>query len=291
MNYRHSFHAGNFADVVKHIVLMRIVRYLQQKDAPIRIIDTHAGGGLYDLTGAEATRSGEWRDGIARLREAFDAPPDARLNTAAREIIAPYLDAVRSFNASDSVKVYPGSPALMQSWLRRDDRLILCELEPSTLVALRRGLRKDRRVKTIEIDGWTALSAYIPPKERRGLVLIDPPFEQPNEYPRLADALCEAFRKWPGGSYLAWYPVKDPRDTKSFIKRLMQHGIDKMLRMEVMIAPHTETTRLRGTGLLAINPPWTLEAEMKIVLPALAGLFAPPGKGEVILDRLAASGR
>lgn len=287
MNYRHTFHAGNFADVVKHIVLMRIVRYLQQKDAPIRIIDTHAGSGLYDLTSPEATRGSEWREGIARLRETFDAG----FNDDARAIIAPYLDAVRSFNAPDALKTYPGSPALLQSWLRRDDRLILCELEPSTLVALRRSLRKDSRVKTIEIDGWTALSAYIPPKERRGLVLIDPPFEQPNEYQRLADALSEAFRKWPSGCYLAWYPIKDPRDTKSFIKRLMQHGIEKMLRMELIIAPHTQTPRLRGTGLLAINPPWTLEAEMKIVFPALASLFTPSGKGEVILERLTAPDR
>jgi len=283
MNYRHAFHAGNFADVVKHAVLARIVAYLQQKDTPIRIIDTHAGGGLYDLQGAEAVRSGEWREGIARVLDTdFDA--------AARDLVAPYLDAVRSFNPG-RLKTYPGSPALLRHWLRRNDRLIACELESSAFGALDRSLRGDHRCKAIEIDGWTALSAYIPPKERRGLVLIDPPFEQPDEYGRLAAALGDAWRKWPTGSYLAWYPIKEPSDITSFIKKLLQHGIRKMLRMELIVAAPTDTTRLRGSGLIAINPPWTLERESKILLPALARVFAPAGKGAVIVEPLASQSR
>jgi 23S rRNA (adenine2030-N6)-methyltransferase len=277
MNYRHAFHAGNFADVVKHAVLARIVGYLQQKDAPIRIIDTHAGGGLYDLQGEEASRSGEWRDGIARV-------VDAQLDPAARDLIAPYLDAVKSFNPG-RLKTYPGSPALMRTWLRRNDRLIACELEPSAIAALNRALRGDNRCKVIEIDGWTALTAYIPPKERRGLVLIDPPFEEPNEYARLAAALGAAWRKWPTGSYLAWYPVKDPKDVTGFLKKLLQHGIEKMLRLELVVAAPTETARLRGTGMIAINPPWTLAQEMNILLPALAKIFAG-GAGSTIIAPL-----
>jgi len=283
MNYRHAFHAGNFADVVKHAVLARIVRYLQQKDTPIRIIDTHAGGGRYDLTGEEASRSGEWQTGIARALEADFDPP-------ARDLIAPYLDAVRSFNPG-RLKTYPGSPALLRSWLRHDDRLIACELEPSAIAALNRSLRGDHRCKVIEIDGWTALTAYIPPKERRGLVLVDPPFEEPNEYVRLAAALGDAWRKWPTGSYLAWYPIKDTKDVTGFIKKMLQHGIEKMLRMELVVAAPRDTTRLRGSGLIAINPPWTLEREMKILLPALAKILAPTGKGASMVEPLSSQSR
>lgn len=284
MNYRHAFHAGNFADVVKHAVLARIVLYMQQKDAPIRMIDTHAGGGLYDLHGEEANRSGEWKDGIARLL-------DANLESAARDLLAPYLDAVRSFNPGNRIKVYPGSPALIRHWLRRDDRLIACELEPAAIASLNRSLRGDNRCKSIEIDGWTALSAYIPPRERRGVVLIDPPFEQPNEYTRLAAALGDAWRKWPTGSFLAWYPVKDPKEISAFIKKMLQHGIEKMLRVELIVASPTETTRLRGTGLIAINPPWTLARDMKMLLPALANVFAPGGKGATIVEPLSSQSR
>jgi 23S rRNA (adenine2030-N6)-methyltransferase len=280
MNYRHAFHAGNFADVAKHAVLARCIQYLQQKDAPVRLLDTHAGGGMYDLQGEEARRGGEWQEGIARVM-------DADFDPAARDLIAPYLDAVRSFNPG-RLKTYPGSPALMRHWLRRDDRLIACELEPSAIAVLNRTLRGDPRCKVIEIDGWTALTAYIPPKERRGLVLIDPPFEAPDEYTRLASALGDAWRKWPTGSYLAWYPVKDPKDVTGFIKKLLQHGIEKMLRMELIVAAPTETTRLRGTGLIAINPPWTLSRDMKILLPALTRLFAPAGKGAAIVEPLSA---
>jgi 23S rRNA (adenine2030-N6)-methyltransferase len=283
MNYRHAFHAGNFADVVKHATLARIVHYLQQKEAPIRVIDTHAGSGIYDLQGGEASRSGEWRDGIARVLDADFDPP-------ARDLIAPYLDAVRGFNPG-RLKTYPGSPSLLRTWLRPNDRLIACELETSAFGALGRCLRSDNRCKAIEIDGWTALTAYIPPKERRGLVLIDPPFEETNEYLRLAAALGEAWRKWPSGSFLAWYPIKNPQDISAFIKKMLQHGIEKMLRMELVVAAPTETTRLRGTGLIAINPPWTLAREMKVLLPALAKVFAPPGKGATIVEPLSSQSR
>lgn len=281
MNYRHAFHAGNFADVVKHAVLARIVRYLQQKQTPIRLIDTHAGAALYDLQGEEARRSGEWREGIARVLDATFTPETDML-------LAPYRDAVRSFNPDGRLSTYPGSPALLQRWLRPQDRLIACELAPAAADALARNMPRDRRVKVIAIDGWTALTAYIPPKERRGLVLIDPPFEERGEYVRLAEALGAAWRKWPGGSYLAWYPVKDPNDIARLRKRLLQYGIDKMLRLELNVAAPTETTRLRGSGLIAVNPPYTLMQEMNLLLPALAGHLAGAGKGQVIVEPLAA---
>jgi 23S rRNA (adenine2030-N6)-methyltransferase len=282
MNYRHAFHAGNFADVLKHVVLTRILVHLRKKDSPFRVIDTHAGAAVYDLTGPEAARSGEWRDGIGRII-------DADLGAAA-SVLEPYLAAIRAANTDGRLTRYPGSPALVASFLRQDDRLIACELEPKAATALARQMRKDARVKTIEIDGWTALAAYIPPKERRGLVLIDPPFEQPGEFDRLANSLVNATRKWPDGNYLAWYPVKDARDAAAFARKLAEGGIAKALRIELNLAD-SGAEGLRGSGLIAINPPWTLEQELRVVLPALAQALAKGRPGRVVLQPLGGPSR
>lgn len=277
MNYRHAFHAGNFADVVKHAILHRIVTHLRKKETPFRVIDTHAGAGLYDLTGAEATRSPEWRDGVAGI---LDTP----LAEPADELIAGYLDAVRTRNSTGSLSAYPGSPALVQSWLRDHDRLIACELEPQAAAALQRNLRGDRRVKTIAIDGWTALSAYIPPKERRGLVLIDPPYEQPDEHARLADALSRALRKWPTGIFLVWYPLKD-RKTTGFMHALRDDKI-AALRAEFVVTAAPDSTRLHGSGQIIVNPPWPLAAELRVLLPALAQVLAPGVRNAVRITQI-----
>jgi len=263
MNYRHAFHAGNFADVVKHAVLCRILLHLRDKPAAFRVIDSHAGAGRYELTGPEASRTGEWRDGIERLLQADLAP-------RARALLAPYLDAVAALNPGGQLAVYPGSPALVQALLRPQDRLIACELEPQAAAALERQLRGDRRAKAIAIDGWTALAAYVPPVERRGLVLIDPPFEQPDEFSRMVQGLATAHRKWATGGYLLWYPIKDPAEVAAFARRLARSGIRRMLRMELISAPAAPDGGLRGCGLIAVNPPWTLYDELKILLPGLA---------------------
>lgn len=280
MNYRHAFHAGNFADVVKHAVLARILLHLRQKPAPFRVIDTHAGSGVYDLAGLEAGRGGEWRDGINRLLTAALAPK-------IRDLLAPYLDTVAAFNEAGRLTCYPGSPALARHWLRAQDRLIACELEPTATAALARNLRGDPRIKALSIDGWTALSAYLPPKERRGIVLIDPPFEQPAEAARLAEGLAIAHRKWATGIYLAWYPIKDASENAAFARRIARLGIAKILRAELTVAAEPATNRLRGTGLLAINPPWTLAGELASLLPALAPVLSSDGRGESRVDWLA----
>lgn len=281
MNYRHAFHAGNFADVVKHAILSRIIDHLLKKESPFRVIDTHAGAGLYDLTAPEAVRNPEWRDGIGRLL-------DATIDPAAQDLLSDYLAAVRASNPDGKITRYPGSPALVRSWLRRSDRLVACELEPSAAKALSNNLRRDRRIRVIEIDGWTALSAYIPPKERRGLVLIDPPYEQPDEFSRLAASLQAAFQKWPTGIFFAWYPIKDERDNAAFAHDLKKRSITNMLRAELTIAPASSDGKLRGGGHLIVNPPWTLEQDLKILLPALAKIFAGGVKGAVRLDWLGA---
>jgi 23S rRNA (adenine2030-N6)-methyltransferase len=283
VNYRHSFHAGNFADVFKHAVLCRILHYLRAKLAAFRVIDTHAGAGLYDLAGPEASRGGEWHDGIERLLAAPLAAPVAAL-------LAPYLEVMAALNERGQLKTYPGSPALARAWLRPQDRLIACEIEPKAGAALRQNLRGDIRIKTLEIDGWTALGAYVPPKERRGLVLVDPPFEQDGDFFRLAHGLAAAHRKWATGIYALWYPIKGRSEPDAFAKALRRAGIGKMLRAELMVAPLSDPTRLNGCGLILVNPPWTLQSELSVLLPALAGILGHDGKGTFRLDWLTREG-
>jgi 23S rRNA (adenine2030-N6)-methyltransferase len=280
MNYRHAFHAGNFADVVKHAVLARILVHLGEKPQPFRVIDTHAGAGLYDLAGPDASRTGEWRAGIGRL-VAASLPPSVRA------LVAPYLDVVTKLNRGGELRHYPGSPLVALSLMRRQDRLLACELEPGAAAALRTNLHADKRAKAIAIDGFMALNAYVPPKERRGLVLIDPPFEQPNEFERLAQSLIEAHRKWATGIYVAWYPRKDLIAVKGLINQIKQSGIPKVLRAELDLGG--EQTRLVGTGLLIINPPWRLEEELALLLPALADALAQEQKPRLRLEALTSS--
>ena len=280
MNYRHAFHAGSFADVHKHAVLARILHYLREKQAPFRVIDTHAGAGLYDLAGPEAQRSGEWRDGIARLMAAsFPQPVTA--------LLAPYLEVIGALNERGRLTTYPGSPALARAFLRPQDRLTACELEPQAAAALERNLRGDTRIKTVAIDGWTALSAYLPPKERRGLVLVDPPFEQDSDFAQLANGLALAHRKWATGIYMLWYPIKGRSAPDALAKRLRRLGIAKLLRSELTVAPLSDPSRLNGSGVIVVNPPWTLEKELAVLLPALADLLRREGKGGHRLDWLA----
>jgi 23S rRNA (adenine2030-N6)-methyltransferase len=263
MNYRHAFHAGNFADVFKHIIIARILTHLREKVAPFRVIDTHAGDGLYDLSGDEAGRTGEWHDGIGRLMNAL-LPADAA------ELVAPYLGAVRAFNPVSGPRHYPGSPLLTRHLLRPQDRLIACELEPRAAAALSRHLRGTPEAKVLTIDGWIALNAYLPPKERRGLVIIDPPFEQPDEFTRLADVVTAAWRKWPTGIYLMWYPVKDREAPDRFIRRLGRAAITKCLRAELAVASPRPDGGLSACGIAVVNPPWKLAAEIRTFVPPVA---------------------
>jgi 23S rRNA (adenine2030-N6)-methyltransferase len=283
LNYRHAFHAGSFADVFKHAVLCRMLHYLRRKPAPFRVIDTHAGAGLYDLAGPEAARGGEWHDGIERILAAQLAAPIA-------ELLAPYLEVVAALNERGRLKLYPGSPALARAWLRPQDRLIACELEAQAAAALARNLKGDVRIKTIALDGWTALSAYVPPKERRGLVLVDPPFEEDNDFSQLARGLGLAHRKWATGIYAFWYPIKGRSAPDMLAKRLRRLDIPKILRAELIVAPLSDPTRLNGCGLILVNPPHTLEHELSTLLPALAGLLGRACKGQFTLDWLAGEG-
>jgi 23S rRNA (adenine2030-N6)-methyltransferase len=274
MNYRHIFHAGNFADVFKHAVLARILVHLCEKPQPFRVIDTHAGTGLYDLEGTQASRTEEWRDGIGRFME---RPPTGD----AAALLSPYFDAIAAVNSDGGLKHYPGSPQVALSLMRQQDRLTACELEPKAAAALASHLRKDKRAKAIEIDGWQALNAYLPPPERRGLVVVDPPFEDRDEFENLAKGLELAHRKWASGIFLLWYPIKG-EGASAFMRRLRKLGIPKILRAEL----HVKSSRadvFSGSGLAVINPPWKLADELKVMLPALQAVLSQgPGSRTVI---------
>jgi 23S rRNA (adenine2030-N6)-methyltransferase len=283
MNYRHAFHAGGFADVIKHIVLVRMLTYLQDKQAAFRVIDSHAGAGVYDLTGEEASRGGEWLTGIARIMQ-------ARFSEATMPLMKPYLDIVRAFNPKPAqLKTYPGSPLIARSLLRPQDRLTACEVEPKARKRLIDALRRDTQARVVDLDGWTALPAFVPPKERRGLVLIDPPYEQKDEFERLAEGFAEAFAKWPTGSYLLWYPVKSRRATDELARHVAQaighaRPPGKCLRLEFSVAPQTAGAGLTSAGLLIVNPPWTLIGELKAILPELEKPLGQGGAGRFRLE-------
>ncbi|MCA1456214.1 23S rRNA (adenine(2030)-N(6))-methyltransferase RlmJ [Bradyrhizobium sp. BRP22] len=282
MNYRHAFHAGGFADVIKHIVLVRILLYLQEKPAALRVIDTHAGAGLYDLTSDEARRGGEWLTGIARLMQ-------ARFSKEALPLVLPYLDIVRAFSPPGELKAYPGSPLIARALLRPQDRLTACELEPAARKHLIDALRRDAQARVVDLDGWTALPAFVPPKERRGMVLIDPPFEAKDEFERLAQGFSEAFAKWPTGSYLMWYPAKSRRVTDDLARHVASETgkskpAGKCLRLEFSVAPREADSGLVSTGLLIVNPPWTLTGELKTILPELEKPLGQGGAGRFRLE-------
>jgi 23S rRNA (adenine2030-N6)-methyltransferase len=282
MNYRHAFHAGGFADVIKHIVLVRMLTYLQDKAAAFRVIDTHAGAGLYDLTSDEAQRGGEWLTGIARLMQ-------ARFSETTLPLLKPYLDIVRAFNPQAALKAYPGSPLIARALLRPQDRLTACEVEPKARKSLIDALRRDTQARVVDLDGWMALPAFVPPNERRGLVLIDPPYEQKDEFERLAGGFAEAFTKWPTGSYLLWYPVKSRRATDNLARHVAELAgtvapAGKCLRLEFSVAPQSAGTALTSAGLLIVNPPWTLAGELKAILPELEKPLGQGGAGRFRLE-------
>jgi 23S rRNA (adenine2030-N6)-methyltransferase len=271
MNYRHAYHAGNFADVVKHAVLALVIAYLKLKPAPFRVIDTHAGIGVYDLASEVAQKTGEWREGIGRVME-------ARFSPAAAAMLAPYLDVVRRLNGRGPLARYPGSPLLARELLRSNDRLVVNELHPEDQSELQRLFARDGQVKVMALDGWTALKALLPPPERRGVTLIDPAFEQTGELDRLVDGLQEAVRRFANGTYLLWYPIKEAKSVAAFRNRLGDLRLPKVTAIEVMIRGPEDETRLNGAGLVAVNAPFTLGASLRVLLPELAGALAQ-GKG------------
>jgi 23S rRNA (adenine2030-N6)-methyltransferase len=276
VNYRHAFHAGNFADVFKHVLLTRILVYLARKDAPFRVIDTHAGEGEYDLQSDEAIRGGEWRDGIGRLGDLTD------VDEAARDLLKPYFDIVGQLTPESLPPIYPGSPRIIEALMRPQDRATFCELHPDSFAELRGNFRGDERIACLHLDGYTGLKAGVPPKERRGLVLVDPPYERANELDLAWAALAAAHTKWPTGIYALWYPVKDIRAIAALAKEIMQSGVRRVLRLELAVDEVTSGGKLARTGLILINPPYVLDEEASLLLPVLAQKLAQSPRAEAM---------
>lgn len=266
MNYRHIYHAGNFADVLKHAVLARILVYLQKKEKAYRALDTHAGIGLYDLSSEEAQKTGEWQEGIGRL-----IGPDAEpLPQAVETILEPYLDVIKQLNAKGGLTAYPGSPELIQTLSREQDRFTFIEKHPEDAKTLRDSVGRDNRAFIRNDDGWHALKADLPPKERRGVVLVDAPFEELDEYTRLIHFFLQGHKRWSTGTYCLWYPIKARRDVENAAEFIKEAGIENVLRADLYIHRLDTAKRLNGTGLFIINPPYTLYNDLKTLLPFLA---------------------
>lgn len=265
MNYRHAFHAGNFADVFKHAVLLALLDALTAKDKPLCYLDTHAGAGMYALDEARAEKTGEWRDGIGRVLAAPSLPEPLRR----------YAQAIRSFNTDGALRVYPGSPALAAHALRKSDRLVLCEMQDEEAAILRENFRADKRVHVHRRDGYAAMNALLPPAERRGLVLVDPPFEQQAEEFRVIEtALQTAHSRWPTGVYAVWYPIKQRAAIAPFQRWLGAREWNNVIMAELLVQPDDSPLRLNGCGMAIVNTPWQFDATLAKLLPALKDLLA-----------------
>jgi 23S rRNA (adenine2030-N6)-methyltransferase len=267
MNYRHAYHAGNFADVHKHATLTLLLAHLRGKDSAFHVFDGHAGVGLYDLQSPEPGKTGEFRDGIARLMGV--APPEPTL--------ADYLATVAAVNLEGALRFYPGSPWLIRHALRPDDRLTCVELHPDDAARLRARFGGDRQVNVRHDDTYRALKALLPPRRRRGLVLLDPPFEAADEAQRLISGLTEALRRWPTGIYAVWYPIKAVAAAARFTAELAQCG-RPCLTSELMRGSGEDETRLNGSGLALVNPPWQLDRQLTSLLKLLHERLGCRGK-------------
>lgn len=269
MNYRHAFHAGNHCDVLKHSVLALILGRLAAKEKPFMVLDTHAGRGLYDLGGDEARRSGEHFGGIAAIIDDANAPA----------ALGPYFEAVRRQNPFGGLKWYPGSPAIIRDGLRAGDSAKFCELHPEERVSLERAMEGDPAIRIFDRDGYEGVRAFLPPVERRGLVLIDPPFEQKGEFNRLATAVAGGLRRFATGAFMIWRPIKDEEGYQQFVQEIGSLNINKQLSAELSISPKAQN-KLTGSGLIIINPPFGLASALEEILPYLARRLAvAPGGG------------
>lgn len=276
MNYRHAFHAGNHGDVLKHLVLVAVLEALSRKDAPWFALDTHAGRGQYDLDGIDARRSGEANEGIRRLAAARGLPP----------LAARYVALVRRLGppGAEQIRCYPGSPQLMALLLRPQDRAAFVEIAPDEAAALKARFRADRRIGIHSRNGYEALRGLLPPREKRGLVLIDPPYElQAAEFDLVRHALTEANGRFPSGVLLAWYPIKDATVSTRFLTNLERDALGPTLVAELTVRPRDSRVGLNGSGVVVINPPWQLDEVLATTLPAVHRLLAPQGAGGTVL--------
>ncbi|WDS37181.1 23S rRNA (adenine(2030)-N(6))-methyltransferase RlmJ [Pseudoxanthomonas sp.] len=273
MNYRHAFHAGNHADVLKHMVLVNLLEAMARKDSPYFVLDTHAGRGHYLLASPESRKTSEAEEGVLKL---FGQPK-------LHESIERYLRAVQSHNPVGALVAYPGSPLLVAQHLREQDRLAACELQPEEASALRDLFHRDSRVAVHNRDGYAAIKALLPPrigetKFGRGLVLIDPPYEaQDAEYPQIIAAVREGMLRWPSATWAIWYPIKQRRTLQPFLRKAASLPAKSIWLAELQVRPDDSPLRLAGSGMLLVNPPWQLEQDIAPALPILQKLLGETG--------------
>ena len=277
MNYKHIYHAGNFADVAKHVGLMYCLGALQRKDAAFFVLDSHAGRGYYDLQAPEAHKSGEAERGIQRLIE----------TSMGATQLADYFATIRARRGKRLAR-YPGSPALIASGLRPQDRALFVELMPAEARAAEREIESLGRVRTEIGDGYAALKAFLPPEERRGLVLIDPPYESLDELKLMLQALADAYRRWPSGIFLMWYPIRSASQRSMVHARFEALRIPKMLFADLAIHPDDAGVGLAGSGLMIVNPPYGADDYLRDAYAAIHTGIAVPGAGYVEIARLTA---
>jgi 23S rRNA (adenine2030-N6)-methyltransferase len=270
VNYRHIYHAGNFADVFKHVILVALMQALVRKENPFCYLDTHAGIGCYDLQANAAQKTKEFETGISRILAANNLP----------SVVQDYLTCVKSFN-----NFYPGSPCIARYFLRPQDKMILTELHAQDAQALKQEFKNDKQVAVHQQDGYQALKAFLPPKERRGLVLIDPPYEKTSEFEDLVTHLQTVLKRWSTGVYAIWYPLKDQASVKRFKYQLKENNIENILFAEFSIYPEDAPVSLNGCGMAIINPPWQLDEELKILLPWLWKVLSPQSLGTYRINK------
>jgi 23S rRNA (adenine2030-N6)-methyltransferase len=262
MNYRHAFHAGNHGDVLKHVVLTRLLEHLNRKNKPYRVVDAYAGAGIYALDGVEAGKTGEWRGGIGKLAEPFAPEIEA--------LLAPYRAIVAALNPGGAMRLYPGSPEIAARMMRAGDRLIANELHSVDAELLEAQLRCDKRAKVTRLDAETCVKANLPPPERRGLVLIDPPYEQKDEAAKAARILAEGLKRFATGVFVLWYPVKAKGDEATCLEAAQAPAVPGTLMAELRIKEAFREGGLAGSGVIVVNAPWRFDEDLAALLPALA---------------------
>lgn len=274
LSYRHSFHAGNHADVLKHTVQSLIIESLKEKDKPFLYLDTHAGAGRYQLSGEHAERTGEYLEGIARIWAQESVPEELKT----------YLEAVSALNPRGDLRFYPGSPLIAAHLLRDYDKLNISELHPSDFPLLRNEFSRDNRARVVREDGYQQLKSQLPPLSRRGFVLIDPPYELKNDYQAVVKGIQEGHRRFATGTYAVWYPVVLRQQIKRMVKDFQATGIRKILQIELAVRPDSDQRGMTASGMIVINPPWKLESQMKSVLPWLHKVLVPEGTGHTLVE-------
>ncbi len=272
--YRHGFHAGNFADVFKHVILVQLLKSLHKKEKPFFVLDTHGGAGRYNLRSAEAQKVGEYKEGIARLWDVSKLEPE----------LLEYLHVIKSFNPGKTLDTYPGSPRIIAQFLRRQDRLVICELHPREHPILAKEMADNRQTKVLLEDAYKSLKSQIPPLEGRGLIFMDPSFEMNGEFERLQEAVAVLQKRWRHGTIAIWYPILDREPSARFHKALKKLAIDNLLCLELGITPYSSERGMHGCGMVIINPPWQLDTAMERVLPELQRHLAAGTEAQTRLE-------